>query len=282
MSLSCVARRLLFRSEEEREELLRHGVPSARNPSDHVPVGAIFRWKEANRRAPRTGADVTAKIKPHAAAATSDDDDDDDDGDDGGHPLLLDLSDWKARKLDTKVGSSSHNRGDAVALSSGESQLCQEKESSESMWERSMELLQACPLTDAQRAKVALIFSAPDQNPYRKVSSTPRGADETPQHASNIHGATRNENETRANSKNKTPTPEEIERLKGLSVQKAALLREVSEEARVMLQEVSKIRRAVEKQDQRDNKRDERKAAARFAGRDDENDQSRRDAGKCS
>ena len=187
-------------------------------------------------------------------------------------------------KLDTKVGSSSHNRGNAAALSSGESQLCQEKESSESMWERSMELLQACPLTDAQRAKVALIFSAPDQNPYRKVSSTPRGADGTPQHASNIHGATRNGNETRANSKNKTPTPEEIERLKELSVQKAALLREVSEEARMMLQEVSKIRRAAEKQDQRD-KRDERKAAAAAAtsaGSDDENDQSRRDADKSS
>ena len=186
-------------------------------------------------------------------------------------------------KLDTKVGSSSHNRGNAAALSSGESQLYQEKESSESesMWERSMELLQACPLTDAQRAKVALIFSAPDQNPYRKVSSTPRGADGTPQHASNIHGATRNGNETRANSKNKTPTPEEIERLKELSVQKAALLREVSEEARMMLQEVSKIRRAAEKQDQRD-KRDERKAAARSAGRGDENDQSRQDADKCS
>ena len=65
-------------------------------------------------------------------------------------------------------------------------------------------------------------------------------------------------------------------------MQKAALLREVSEEARVMLQEVSKIRRAVEKQDQRDNKRDERKAAARSAGRDDENDQSRRDADESS
>ena len=64
-------------------------------------------------------------------------------------------------------------------------------------------------------------------------------------------------------------------------MQKAALLREVSEEARMMLQEVSKIRRAAEKQDQRD-KRDERKAAARSAGRDDENDQSRRDADKSS
>ena len=42
-SLRCVARRQLF-TDEIRQHILTNGLPSAVNPSDHVPVGAVFVW----------------------------------------------------------------------------------------------------------------------------------------------------------------------------------------------------------------------------------------------
>lgn len=43
-SLRRVGRRALFVSEEQRLRILASGLPSACNPSDHVPIGAAFRW----------------------------------------------------------------------------------------------------------------------------------------------------------------------------------------------------------------------------------------------
>lgn len=46
-SLECVARRPLFTSDEERQQILATGLPSVLNPSDHIPIGASFSWKGA-------------------------------------------------------------------------------------------------------------------------------------------------------------------------------------------------------------------------------------------
>lgn len=43
-----MARRALFRSSAERDNIARGtGLPCAANPSDHVPVGAVFAWRRA-------------------------------------------------------------------------------------------------------------------------------------------------------------------------------------------------------------------------------------------
>eukprot|EP01045_Picozoa_sp_COSAG04_P024111 COSAG04_NODE_2966_length_3337_cov_173.410130_4_plen_342_part_00 len=46
--LGCVARRALFTSEAQRLSILQSGLPTLENPSDHVPIGAAFRWAPAS------------------------------------------------------------------------------------------------------------------------------------------------------------------------------------------------------------------------------------------
>ena len=43
-SLVCSSVRSLYRSDEHRLELVHRGMPCAANPSDHIPVGAVFTW----------------------------------------------------------------------------------------------------------------------------------------------------------------------------------------------------------------------------------------------
>ena len=71
-SLVCVAERALFRSEQHRQHLLTVGLPCAANASDHVPVGAVFRWTDDARLLMLTApAAVTATAADTAQAATT-------------------------------------------------------------------------------------------------------------------------------------------------------------------------------------------------------------------
>ena len=45
-ALECTARRALFRSSQERDAVLAEGIPNGMNPSDHMPIGAVFRFRE--------------------------------------------------------------------------------------------------------------------------------------------------------------------------------------------------------------------------------------------
>jgi hypothetical protein len=44
-SLKCVALRALFLSDEQRRSFLTSGLPCPTMPSDHIPVGAAFKWR---------------------------------------------------------------------------------------------------------------------------------------------------------------------------------------------------------------------------------------------
>lgn len=43
-SLELAAVRDVFLDHAFRRDLLAHGLPNLRNPSDHMPIGAVFRW----------------------------------------------------------------------------------------------------------------------------------------------------------------------------------------------------------------------------------------------
>jgi mRNA deadenylase 3'-5' endonuclease subunit Ccr4 len=64
-SLACVARRELWGSDEQRRAAIVGGLPNAANPSDHVPIGAAFRWLGGGGAL----ADVRPAAKGTAAAA---------------------------------------------------------------------------------------------------------------------------------------------------------------------------------------------------------------------
>lgn len=66
--LACVAKRSFYYSEEHRLSLLKTGLPSASNPSDHIPVGAIFHWEDSvTETLPELQADSPPAIEtiPH-------------------------------------------------------------------------------------------------------------------------------------------------------------------------------------------------------------------------
>ena len=62
-SLACVARRELWGSDEQRRAAIVGGLPNAVNPSDHVPIGAAFRWLG--------GGTALADVRPAARGAAA-------------------------------------------------------------------------------------------------------------------------------------------------------------------------------------------------------------------
>merc|ERR1712008_80236 len=44
-ALELVGYRDVFINEQFRCDALTRGLPTAQNPSDHLPLGAVFRWK---------------------------------------------------------------------------------------------------------------------------------------------------------------------------------------------------------------------------------------------
>lgn len=47
--LELLARRSLFQNPKHRDEILASGLPNSREPSDHLPIGAIFRWSASDK-----------------------------------------------------------------------------------------------------------------------------------------------------------------------------------------------------------------------------------------
>jgi mRNA deadenylase 3'-5' endonuclease subunit Ccr4 len=64
-SLALVARRRLFRSDEHRTGILEGGLPSASEPSDHIPIGAVYRWTDGDK------IDLKVAIAAAAIAASA-------------------------------------------------------------------------------------------------------------------------------------------------------------------------------------------------------------------
>jgi len=46
-TLDHVATRALFFNDEQRLSILKTGLPSPANTSDHIPIGAVLRWKSS-------------------------------------------------------------------------------------------------------------------------------------------------------------------------------------------------------------------------------------------
>lgn len=59
-SLTCLGPQALFRSDEQRLAILESGLPSSENASDHIPVGAVFRWLSADMAMSGSGAGTEA------------------------------------------------------------------------------------------------------------------------------------------------------------------------------------------------------------------------------
>jgi hypothetical protein len=62
--LRVVARRALFRDEAHRTGILKSGLPSSVEPSDHIPIGAVFAWSSRD-----TLPDLSAAAVDQAAHA---------------------------------------------------------------------------------------------------------------------------------------------------------------------------------------------------------------------
>jgi hypothetical protein len=65
--LRVVARRALFRDEAHRTGILKSGLPSSVEPSDHIPIGAVFAWTTRDDTLP----DLVAAAADESAAAAA-------------------------------------------------------------------------------------------------------------------------------------------------------------------------------------------------------------------
>lgn len=63
--LELVARRALFNSEAHRTKILAGGLPNAVEPSDHLPIGAVYKWRAGER------PDLKEALAAAAAAAAA-------------------------------------------------------------------------------------------------------------------------------------------------------------------------------------------------------------------